>query len=105
MVRWPARAALVVQIVVLAWVGLLPGGSADSAATILVTFTASVQVATFRTLVDTPFSAAMTTGNLRTATQNAYLALADHDWAEPRRAVGSLPLSPRSSPERSAAAC
>lgn len=52
-VRWPARAALVLEILVLSCVGLLPSGTA---ATVLVAFTASLQVATFRKLVDTAYS-------------------------------------------------
>ncbi|WP_422129584.1 YoaK family protein [Streptomyces misionensis] len=85
-VRWPARAALVLEILVLFCVGLLPGGTADTAATVLVAFSASLQVAMFRTLVDTAYSTAMTTGNLRTATQSAYLAFVEHDRAAARRA-------------------
>ncbi|MFF4490003.1 YoaK family protein [Streptomyces sp. NPDC001544] len=85
-VRWPARAALVLEILVLSCVGLLPSGTADTAATVLVAFTASLQVATFRKLVDTAYSTAMTTGNLRTATQSAYLAVIERDWDAARRA-------------------
>ncbi|MER6076430.1 YoaK family protein [Streptomyces sp. NPDC001817] len=85
-VRWPARAALVLEILVLFCVGLLPSGTADTAATVLVAFTASLQVATFRKLVDTPYSTVMTTGNLRTATQNAYLAVIERDRGATLRA-------------------
>ncbi|MEV7130146.1 YoaK family protein [Streptomyces sp. NPDC093260] len=85
-VRWPARAALVLEILVLFCVGLLPGGTADTAATVLVAFSASLQVAMFRTLVDTAYSTAMTTGNLRTATQSAYLAFIQRDRDAARRA-------------------
>ncbi|MGW4566570.1 YoaK family protein [Streptomyces sp. NPDC004561] len=85
-VRRPIRAVLILEIVVLAGVGLMPAGSADVAATILVAFTASMQVTTFRQLVDTPYSTTMTTGNLRTATESAYLALADRDREQSRRA-------------------
>ncbi|GAB1331958.1 hypothetical protein ACE1SV_62970 [Streptomyces sennicomposti] len=85
-VRWPARAALVLEILVLFCVGLLPGGTADTAATVLVAFSASLQVAMFRTLVDTAYSTAMTTGNLRTATQSAYLAFVERDRGAARRA-------------------
>ncbi|WP_218161917.1 YoaK family protein [Streptomyces monashensis] len=86
-VRWPARAALVLEILVLFCVGLLPSGTADTAATVLVAFTASLQVATFRKLVDTAYSTAMTTGNLRTATQSAYRAVIERDRDAARRAA------------------
>ena len=35
----------------------------------------SVQIASFRRLVDSPYSTTMCTGNLRTATQSAYIAI------------------------------
>lgn len=85
-VGWSARSTLVLEIVVLVGVGLLPSGSANTAATVLVAFTASLQVATFRKLVDTAYSTAMTTGNLRTATQSTYLAFVDRDRHAARRA-------------------
>ncbi|MEU6405940.1 YoaK family protein [Streptomyces sp. NPDC046985] len=85
-VRWPARAVLVLEILALFCVGLLPSGAADTAATVLVAFSASLQVATFRKLVDTPYSTAMTTSNLRTATQSAYLAVVARDRDAARRA-------------------
>jgi len=85
-VRWPARAPLVLEVVVLLGVGLLPRGSADSVATVLVAFTSSVQVSSFRTLVDTSYSTTITTGNLRTASHAAYHALVAHDQEAAHRA-------------------
>jgi uncharacterized membrane protein YoaK (UPF0700 family) len=76
----------VLEIVVLIGVGLVPNGSADSVATVLVAFTSSVQVSSFRTLVDTAYSTTMTTGNLRMATYSAYHALVSHDRAAALRA-------------------
>ena len=84
--RWPARAALVLEIVVLGVVGLLPGGVPASVSVVLIAFTASVQVTTFRTLIDWPYNTAMVTGNLRTAAQAAYQAIADHDPEATRKA-------------------
>lgn len=84
-VRWPARVAVVLEILVLTGVALLPG-NAPTVTTVLVAFVASVQVTTFRTLVDTAYSTTMTTGNLRTATQNAYAAVASRDREAARRA-------------------
>ncbi|MDT0462975.1 YoaK family protein [Streptomyces gibsoniae] len=84
--RHPQRAALVLEVVVLAGVGLLPGGTPDLLVTALIVFTSSVQFSAFRTLVDTAASTTMTTANLRTAAQNAYLALVDHDREAARRA-------------------
>ncbi|GAA4484405.1 YoaK family protein [Actinoallomurus oryzae] len=77
--RWPARFALVLEIIVLGVVGALPGGVSHSLVVVMIAFTASVQVATFRTLIIWPYNTAMVTGNLRTAAQAAYQAVADRD--------------------------
>jgi uncharacterized membrane protein YoaK (UPF0700 family) len=77
--RHPARMALVLEIVVLVIVGFLPRGVPDSLIVVMIAFTASVQVTTFRTLIIWPYNTAMVTGNLRTAAQAAYAAVADRD--------------------------
>ena len=77
--RWPARMALLLEIVVLVIVGFLPRGVPDSLIVVMIAFTASVQVTTFRTLIIWPYNTAMVTGNLRTAAQAAYAAVADRD--------------------------
>ncbi|WP_329249897.1 DUF1275 domain-containing protein [Actinoallomurus sp. NBC_01490] len=77
--RWPARFALVLEIIVLGVVGALPGGVSYSLIVVMIAFTASVQVTTFRTLIVWPYNTAMVTGNLRTAAQAAYQAVADRD--------------------------
>ena len=77
--RWPARMALLLEIVVLVIVGFLPRGVPDSLIVAMIAFTASVQVTTFRTLIIWPYNTAMLTGNLRTAAQAAYAAVADRD--------------------------
>ncbi|MET9381815.1 YoaK family protein [Streptomyces sp. NPDC002928] len=84
-VRRPTRAALVLEVVVLAGVGLVPAGAPDILVTVLIAFTASVQITTFRKLVDTAYNSTMTTGNLRTATQSAYEAFVGHDGESARR--------------------
>ncbi|MDN3355906.1 YoaK family protein [Actinomadura sp. DC4] len=84
--RWPSRFALVLEIAVLAVVGLLPRGVPDSVLIVMIAFTASVQVTMFRTLIDWPYNTAMVTGNLRSAAQAAYLAVADRDPEAVRKA-------------------
>src|SRR5438874_2695697 len=42
-------------------------------------FVSSVQITTFNKLDKWPYNSTMTTGNLRTATQAAYLAFIEHD--------------------------
>ncbi len=100
LVRKPARAAIVLEIVVLLLVGFVPHNTLNSLVIILVAFTASVQVSTFRTLVDTPYATTMTTGNLRTAAQSAHRALADHDAEAARRTrqFGTIILASSSVP-------
>ncbi|ATL70507.1 YoaK family protein [Nocardia terpenica] len=83
--RRPVRVAVVLEILVLIGVALAPN-DAETVVTVLVAFVASVQVTTFRTLVDTPYSTTMTTGNLRIATQNAYAAVISGDGEAARRA-------------------
>jgi uncharacterized membrane protein YoaK (UPF0700 family) len=78
-VRRPARVALLLEIVVLLAVGALPHGTPSGIVTVAIAFVASVQVSTFRTLVKWPYNNTMATGNLRTAVQSLYLALADRD--------------------------
>jgi uncharacterized membrane protein YoaK (UPF0700 family) len=88
--RYPARFALMLEIVVLGVVGLLPRGVPDSLIVVMIAFTASVQVTTFRTLIIWPYNTAMVTGNLRTAAQAAYQAVADRDAESVRKARSFL---------------
>ncbi|GAA3815279.1 YoaK family protein [Streptomyces chiangmaiensis] len=85
-VRRPARGALVLEILVLIGVGFIPAAAPDSLVTVTIAFVASVQVSSFRTLVDTAYNTTMTTGNLRTVMQSAYLAAVERDGAAARRA-------------------
>jgi len=79
LVRWPARAALVLEMLVLFVVGFLPASVPDAIVTTAVAFVASVQVSTFRTLIRWQYNTTMTTGNLRTAAQAAFVAVLDRD--------------------------
>jgi uncharacterized membrane protein YoaK (UPF0700 family) len=94
-VRRPARVALGLEVVMLVVVGFIPRSAPDSLVTVLVAFTAAVQVSTFRTLQDSPYSTTMTTGNLRTLAANSYRALIDHDLeaAHRTRHFGAVVLS------------
>lgn len=94
-IRWPARAALVLEICGLAVVGALPASTPDAVVTLTVAFVCSVQVSMFRTLLRWQYNTTMTTGNLRTAAQALYLMLADgdRDAAERARAFGVILLA------------
>jgi uncharacterized membrane protein YoaK (UPF0700 family) len=78
-IRWPARAALVIEIIALVIVGALPASTPDAVVTLTVAFVCSVQVSMFRTLIKWQYNTTMTTGNLRTAAQALFLAWADRD--------------------------
>lgn len=78
-IRWPARAALVIEILALLIVGALPASTPDAVVTLIVSFISSVQVSMFRTLIKWQYNTTMTTGNLRTAAQALFLAWADRD--------------------------
>jgi uncharacterized membrane protein YoaK (UPF0700 family) len=80
---------------VLLAVGALPRATPSAVVTVSIAFVASVQVSTFRTLVRWPYNNTMATGNLRTAVQAIYTALADRDpdASEQARAFGTTILS------------
>lgn len=78
-IRWPARAALVIEIVALLIVGALPSSTPDAIVTLTVAFVCSVQVSMFRTLIKWQYNTTMTTGNLRTAAQALFVSWADRD--------------------------
>lgn len=66
---------LIVEIIIFFFIGFIPATVNNSIVNIIVAFVSSVQIASFRRLVDSPFSTTMCTGNLRTATQSAYIAI------------------------------
>jgi uncharacterized membrane protein YoaK (UPF0700 family) len=78
-IRRPARAALVLEIIVLTGAGFVRHAVPDSVVVIMIAFTASVQVTMFRTLITWPYNTTMVTGNLRTLAQAAYHSVADRD--------------------------
>ena len=75
----PARTVLLLESIVLVIVGTWPVQVPNMIVTITIAFVASVQISSFRTLVQWPYNSAMVTGNLRTAAQAAYTALVLHD--------------------------
>jgi len=73
------RAVLILEIAVLFIIGFIPYTSPNIIVTVAVSFVSSVQVSSFRKLVDSPYSTTMITGNLRSATQEAYIAFTKKD--------------------------
>lgn len=81
------RAVLILEIAVLFIVGFIPYTSPNIIVTVAVSFVSSVQVSSFRKLVGSAYNTTMITGNLRSATQDAYIAFTKRDNESARRAA------------------
>lgn len=78
------REVIILESITLFIVGFLPASVPNIVVTVAISFVASIQVSSFRKLVDSPFNTAMITGNLRSASHAAYIAITqkDHKAAE-----------------------
>ncbi|AKJ38172.1 YoaK family protein [Methanosarcina barkeri] len=81
------RAVLILETVVLFIVGFIPYTSPNIIVTVAVSFVSSVQISSFRKLVGSTYSTTMVTGNLRSATQEAYIAFTKKDEESARRTI------------------
>ncbi len=70
---------LIVEAIVLVIVGFVPKDVPHIFVTVTISFVSSVQISSFRKLVDSPYSTTMCTGNLRIACQSVYLAIAERN--------------------------
>lgn len=70
---------LAVEITVLFIIGFIPTDVPDIFITVPISFVSSVQISSFRTLIDSPYSTTMCTGNLRSACHAAYIAITKKD--------------------------
>lgn len=73
------RIILILEIIILFIIGFIPSTVPNSIVTITISFVCSVQISSFRKLVDSPYSTAMCTGNLRSATEAAYSVFVNKD--------------------------
>ncbi|MEH7503715.1 YoaK family protein [Neobacillus drentensis] len=73
------RSILILECLVLIIVGLLPRSVPNIVVTVCIAFVSSLQISTFNKLDKWAYNSTMTTGNLRTATQAAYLALKENN--------------------------
>ncbi|WP_292388186.1 YoaK family protein [Methanosarcina sp. UBA5] len=73
------RAVLIIETAVLFIVGFIPYTSPNIIVTVAISFVSSVQVSSFRKLVGSAYNTTMITGNLRSATQYAYVAFTKRD--------------------------
>ncbi len=83
----PERTVLILETVVLFIVGFIPYTSPSIVVTVAVSFVSSVQISSFRKLVGSTYSTTMVTGNLRSATQDAYIAFTKKDNESALRAI------------------
>jgi uncharacterized membrane protein YoaK (UPF0700 family) len=81
------RAVLILETVVLFIVGFIPYTSPNIIVTVVISFVSSVQVSSFRKLVGSAYNTTMITGNLRSATQEAYIAFTKKDDESARRTI------------------
>jgi uncharacterized membrane protein YoaK (UPF0700 family) len=77
----PVRVVLVVEIATLALVGLLPGATPDWIPAVLITWAATLQIGTFRTVSKAAYTTTFTTGNLRSLLTEASAWIGEHDRA------------------------
>ena len=83
---WP-QTVLILEIIILFIIGFIPDTISSIVVTAIVSFVASIQSSSFRKLVDSPYATTMSMGNLRTASQAAYIAFTKKDRASAIRAV------------------
>ncbi len=69
------RSILIIECIVLIMVGHMPKSVPNIVVTVCIAFVSSLQISTFTKLDKWAYNSTMTTGNLRTATQAAYLAI------------------------------
>lgn len=81
------RVVLLIEIIVLFIIGFIPTNIPNNIVTVTVSFVSSIQISSFRKLVDTPYATTMSTGNLRTASQAAYIAFTKRDRAAGARSI------------------
>lgn len=82
-----ARAILILEIVILFIIGFIPSNIPNEVVTVTISFVSSLQISSFRKLVDSPYSTTMSTGNLRSASYAAYIAFTEKDGKAAIRAL------------------
>ncbi len=81
-----AQGVLLLEMIILIVVGFIPASVPNLFVTVTISFIASIQVSSFRTLVDSPYSSTMCTGNLRIASKALYEAVTQHERSAAKRA-------------------
>jgi uncharacterized membrane protein YoaK (UPF0700 family) len=76
-----SKAVLIIEIITLFIIGFIPSTIPNIFVTVAISFVSSLQISAFRKLVNSPYSTTMVTGNLRSASQAAYIAFTQKDRA------------------------
>lgn len=79
-----------IEIVVLSIIGFIPKETSSILITVIISFVSSVQITSFKKLVDSPYSTTMCTGNLRCASEAAYRAFLKKDRQEGKKSIRYL---------------
>lgn len=87
-----SRVVLILETGILFIIGFIPNTVPNIFVTVTISFVASVQVSSFRKLVDSPYATTMLTGNLRSASYAAYIAFTKKDFESAVRAIRYLTI-------------
>lgn len=81
------HAVLVFEIVILLIIGFLPHSIPNNIVNITISFVTSLQYCAFKKLADSPYATTMCTGNLRSASQAAYVAFIKKDGEAAKKSI------------------
>jgi uncharacterized membrane protein YoaK (UPF0700 family) len=93
--RRPLRVELGVEIILLAVIAALPNDTPAAIVTTTISFVAALQFATFRTVIDLPYSSLLTTGNLRSfvSSMHRWVRSPSREAARPAGRFGGVVLA------------
>jgi len=81
------QAVLILEILTIIIVGFIPNTIPNIVVIVIISFLASIQVSSFRKLVDSPYTTTMSTGNLRSASSAAFIAITEKDIKSAIRSI------------------
>lgn len=81
---------IVIEALVLLIIGFIPESAPNGVATAIISFVSAMQISAFRTLVDSPYSTTICTGNLRNVTGAFFKAVNNKDKKSMARALRYL---------------
>lgn len=84
--KWEKK-VIILEALTLLLVYFLHGYFPPRVTTIIISFVSSVQIASFRKLIDSPYCTTMCTGNLRQACERIYSSIVNKDKEDKKRAI------------------